>query len=59
MYLDENPNYNTHIKEKLSKVLKGIGLPRNLSNKLPKQGLVTIYKPFIRSRLGYGDILYD
>ena len=59
MYLDEKLNYNTHIKEKLSKVLKGIGLPRNLSNKLPKQALVTIYKPFIRPRLGYGDIVYD
>ena len=35
MYLDEKLNYNTHVKEKLSKVCKGIGLLRNLSNKLP------------------------
>ena len=34
--LDEKLNYNTHIKEKLSKVYKGIGLLRNLSNKLPR-----------------------
>ena len=33
LYLDEKLNYNTHIKEKLSKVYKGIGLLRNLSNK--------------------------
>ena len=33
MYLDEKLNYNTHIKEKLSKIYKGIGLLRNLSNK--------------------------
>ena len=26
MYLDEKLNYNTHIKEKLSKVYNGIGL---------------------------------
>ena len=47
MYLDEKRNYNTYIKEKLSKVYKGIGLLRNLSNKLPRQALVTIYKVFM------------
>ena len=36
LYLDEKLNYNTHIKEKLSKVYKDIGLLRNLSNKLPR-----------------------
>ena len=47
------------IKEKLSKVYKGIGLLRNLSNKLPRQALVTIYNAFIRPHLDYGDIVYD
>ena len=59
MYLDEKLNYNTYIKEKLSRVYKGIGLLRNLSNKLPRQALVTIYKAFLRPRLDYGDIVYD
>ena len=59
MYLDEKLNYNTYIKEKLSKVYKGIGLLRNLSNKLSRQALVTIYKVFIRPHLDYGDIVYD
>ena len=59
MYLDEKLNYNTHVKEKLSKVYKEIGLLRNLPNKLPRQALVTIYKAFIRPHLEYGDILYD
>ena len=59
MYLDEKLNYNTHVKEKLSKVYKGIGLLRSLSNKLPIQALVTIYKTFIRPQLDYGDIVYD
>ena len=59
LYLDEKLNYNTHIKEKLSKVYKSIGLLRNLSNKLPRQALVTIYKAFIRPHLDYGDIVYD
>ena len=59
MYLDEKLNYNTHIKEKFSKVYKGIGLLRNVSNKLPRQALVTIYKAFIKPHLDYGDIVYD
>ena len=59
LYLDEKLNYNTHIKEKLSKVYKGIGLLRNFFNKLSRQALVTIYKAFIRPHLDYGDIVYD
>ena len=59
VYLDEKLNYNTHIKEKLSKVYKGIVLLRNFFNKLPRQALVTIYKAFIRPHLDYGDIVYD
>ena len=60
MYLDEKLGYNTHNKEKLSKIYKGIALLfRNLSNKLPRQGLVTIYKAFTRPHLDYGDIVYD
>ena len=59
MYLDEKLSYNTHIKEKLSKVYKGIGLLRNLPSKPPRQALVAIYKVFIRTHLDYGDIVYD
>ena len=36
MYLGEKLNYNTHTKERLSKIHKGIGILRNLSNKLPR-----------------------
>ena len=32
---------------------------RKLSNKLPRQGLITIYKPFLRPHLDYSDIVYD
>ena len=59
LYLDEKLNYNNHIKEKLSKVYKGIELLRNLSNKLPRQGLVNICKAFIRPHFDYGDIVYN
>ena len=40
-------------------IYKGIWFLRNLSNKLPRQALVTIYKAFIRPHLEYGDIIYD
>ena len=44
MYLDEKLSYNNHIKEKLSKVYKGIRLLINLSYKLPRQGEIVYDK---------------
>ena len=38
---------------------KTIGLIRKLQNTLPRPSLLTIYKSFIRPRLGYGDIIYN
>ena len=58
MYLDEKLNYNSHIKEKLRKVHEDIGILRNLSNKFPKQALVTIYDVFV-TPLDYDDIVND
>ena len=59
LYLDEKLNCNTYIKEKLRNVYKDIGILRILSNKLPRQDLVTIYKALIRLHLEYGDTVYD
>ena len=59
MYLDETLNFNLHIKEKMSKALKGIGIIKKLSRNLPRHSLVTIYKSFVRPHLDYGDIIYD
>ena len=42
MYLDKKLNYNIHIKQKFGKFYKLIELLRNLSNKRPRQALVTI-----------------
>ena len=36
-----------------------IGLIKTLSVNLLRNGLLTIYKSFIRPHLDYGDILYD
>ena len=57
--LDETLNFNLHIREKMSKALKGIGIIKKLSKSLPWHSLVIIYKSFVRPQLDYGDIIYD
>ena len=61
MYLDDCivTQLQYSYKEKLSRVYKGIGLHRDISNKLPRQALLTTYKAFIRLHLDYGDIVCD
>ena len=59
LYLDEKLNFFHHIKEKISKVYRGIGVIKKLQNNLPRQSLLTIYKSFLRPHLGYGDVVYD
>ena len=59
MYLDESLNFSNHIREKMFKAMKRIGLIRRL-NKAPSQhSLITMYKSFVGPHLGYGDIIYD
>ena len=59
MYFDESLNFSNHIKEKMFKAMKGIGIIRKL-NKAPSQhSLITMYKSFVRPHLGYGGIIYD
>ena len=59
IYLDEKLNFNNHIKEKMTKAMKGIGVIKRLSKMLPRHSLITIYKSFVRPQLDYGNILYD
>ena len=59
IYLDEKLNFNHHVKEKIFKANKGIGVIKKLSNTLPRDALLTIYKSFVRPHLDYGDIIYD
>ena len=54
MILDTKLDFQEHLN-KLSKISKTIGLLR----KLTRPPLLTIYKPFIRPHLDYGDIIYD
>ena len=58
-HLDEKLNFNHHVKEKITKANKGIGVIKKLSNILPRDALFTIYKSFVRPHLDYGDIIYD
>ena len=59
MYLDKALNFNLHIKEKMSKAIKSIGIIQKLSKTRPRNSLITIYKSFVRLNLDYGDIIYD
>ena len=59
IYLDEKLNFSNHIKEKLSKTNKSIGILRKLYNVLPRNSLITIYKSFLRPHLDYGAIIFD
>ena len=57
MILDESLNFTYHIKEKMSKAMKGIGIIKKLSKTLPRHSLITIYMPFVRPHLDYGDTI--
>ena len=57
VFLDKKLNFQHHIKEKIAKASKGIGVIKKLNNVLPRNAL-TIYKSFVRPHLDYRDIIY-
>ena len=59
MILDTKLDFQEHLKDKLSKISKTIGLLRKLQKILTRPPLLTIYKSFIRHHLEYGDVIYD
>ena len=59
MYLNKALNFNLHIKEKISKEMKRIGVIQKLTKTLLRHSLITIYISFVRPHLDYGDIIYD
>ena len=59
MILDTKLDFQEHLKDKLSKISKAIGLLRKLRKLLTRPPLLTIYKSFIRPHIDYGDIIYD
>ena len=58
MILDTKLDFQEHLKDKLSKISKTIGLLRKLQKILTSTPLFTIHQSFIRSHVDYGDILY-
>ena len=56
--LDEQLNFQGHIKEVISKARRGIGLIRHLSKFLSRHLLDQIYKLHVLPHLGFGDIVY-
>ena len=59
IHLYEKLNFNHHFKEKITKASNGTGVIKKLSNTLPRDALLTIYKLFVRPHLDYGDIICD
>ena len=59
LILDQQLNFNLHLKEKTAKANKGIGVIKKLYDYVPRSTLLTIYKMFVRPHLDYGDIIYD
>ena len=59
LHLFEKLNFNHHFKENTTKANEGIGVIKNLSNTLPIDALLTIFKIFIRPHLDHGNIIYD
>ena len=59
LILDTKLNFDSHLKEKISKANKGIGTIKRLYKNLPRNALLSIYKSFIRPHLDYADIIYD
>ena len=59
LYLNEKLSFYNHVNAKISKPNKGMGIIKQLSNALPRNSLLTIYKSFIRPHLDYCDMIYD
>ena len=58
--MNKKLTFKKHIKDKLNKLNKfGVGKIKRLCDILPRDSLVTIYKPFIRQHLDYGDTICD
>ena len=59
LILDSKLNFNDHLKEKISKANRGIGIIKRLYCDLPRKSLLNIYTSYIRPNLDYSDIIYD
>ena len=56
--LDAKLNFQSHVREAISKARKGIGMIKYLSKYVSRDVLDQMYKLYVRPHLDYGDILY-
>ena len=56
--LDEQLNFNAHLKEVIGKANRGIGVIKFISRYVTKDVLDQMYKLYVQPHLDYGDILY-
>ena len=59
MISDTKLDFQEHLKDKLNKISKAIGLLRKIHKILTRPLLLTIYKSFRRLHLDYSDIICD
>ena len=59
MILDTKLDFSLHLENVQNKINITIGLLCKLQDTLPRTWLITIFKPFIRSHLDYGGMIYD
>ena len=56
--LDDKLNFQSHIKEAITKARRGIGIIKYLSRYVNREMLDQVYKLHVTPHLDYGDILY-
>ena len=56
---DSKLTFEHHLRDKISKANKGIGLISMLRKFLPRDTPLTIYRAIVRPHLDYGDVIYD
>ena len=59
IHFDEELTFKHHINEKVNKPNKGTGIIPKLNNIFSRSAFLTIYRSFMRSHLGYSDVIYD
>ena len=59
LILDEKLTFDHHLREKIKKANRGIGLINKIRKFLSRDTLLTIFKAYVRPHLDYGDIIYD
>ena len=59
LFLDNKPDFNKYLDEKINKCIKIIGMMKKLCTLVSRQNLLTIYESFVRPILDYEDIIYD